>query len=114
MNRRDLLRLAAATPFLAPLLPRWTGGSARARTAKPAGLRSRVRPGDSAWPSAAEWEGLKRDVDGRLVKLESPFATGEATGGAAHNEAMRRLANPFYLGDEPALTQTSGWLDAWA
>jgi FAD/FMN-containing dehydrogenase len=26
---------------------------------------------------------------------------------------MRQLRNPYYLGDEPALSQTSGWADAW-
>jgi len=24
------------------------------------------------------------------------------------------LENPYYLGDQPGLTQTLGWLDAWA
>ena len=26
---------------------------------------------------------------------------------------MRRLTNPYYLGDQPGLTQTSGWVDGW-
>ncbi len=28
-------------------------------------------------------------------------------------ELFRSLRNPFHLGDDPALTQTSGWIDAW-
>src|SRR6185369_9135016 len=29
-------------------------------------------------------------------------------------EAVRRqLSNPFYISGEPALTQSSGWIDAW-
>jgi hypothetical protein len=27
--------------------------------------------------------------------------------------ALESLKNPFYVGDEVALTQTSGWVDAW-
>jgi FAD/FMN-containing dehydrogenase len=26
---------------------------------------------------------------------------------------VRRLRNPYYLGDQPGLTQTSGWVDGW-
>jgi FAD/FMN-containing dehydrogenase len=77
-------------------------------------LRSRVRPGDPGWPLAAQWEQLKRDVGGRLLKLESPFA-GCATSpsDSVCAEALKHLDNPFALGDNPALTQTSGWADAW-
>ena len=33
--------------------------------------------------------------------------------GAACAEFFERLKNPYYLGDEPGLTQTLGWVDAW-
>ncbi|HUH30000.1 MAG TPA: FAD-binding oxidoreductase [Rhodanobacter sp.] len=86
--------------------------SAWAGTAAP--LRSRVRPGDPAWPSPARWEQLKRDVGGRLLELKSPFAgCGSTSAGAACDEVLKHLDNPFYVGDQPALTQTSGWADAW-
>jgi FAD/FMN-containing dehydrogenase len=92
MNRRELLKSAAAISAMA------TGCAPIRRTAEPF---RRVRPGDSAWPSEGSWERLNRDVSGRLIKLEtSPFDA-------------RQLKNPYYLGDQPALTQTSGWLDAW-
>src|SRR5665213_1897884 len=113
MNRRDLLKLATTVPFLPAILARGIGGVARAGTTRPAALRSRVRPGAPAWPSSAAWDGLKRDVGGRLLKLESPFAGGAASSGADRREAMGHIDNPFYIGDQPALTQTSGWLDAW-
>ncbi|HYD99892.1 MAG TPA: FAD-binding oxidoreductase [Alphaproteobacteria bacterium] len=67
---------------------------------------SRVRPGDPGWPSAAQWAALDRQVGGTLVKLQSPLAAG---GG----EMGTLLRNSYYLGDEPALTQSSGYLDAW-
>lgn len=113
MKRRDLLKAALAMPLLPSIL---SGGlaTAWAAGAVPARFRSRVRPGDPAWPSAASWEQLKHDVGGRLLKPESPFAgCGSTPAGAACDEALKHLDNPFYLGDQPALTQTSGWVDAW-
>lgn len=111
MNRRDLLKAA----FAASLLPLALSPAGRllAKTRKhlPRLLRH-VRPGDPAWPEPASWEALKRRVGGRLLKLQSPFAR-EAPA-AARAEALAQLKNPFYLGDQPALTQTSGWADAWA
>lgn len=111
MNRRDLLKAAIALPFLPGV---FSGGLASAWAGTAAPLRSRVRPGDPAWPSPARWEQLKRDVGGRLLKLKSPFAScGSTPAGAACDEVLKHLDNPFYVGDQPALTQTSGWADAW-
>ena len=113
MKRRDLLKALLATPLLPGLL---SAGRVLAGTAAvtPARLRLRPRPGDPGWPSAAEWDRLKREVGGRLLKLQSPFAgCGAGPVSAACDEALKHLDNPFYLGDQPALTQTSGWVDAW-
>ena len=111
MNRRDVLKAAFALPFLSGVM---TGGiaSALAATGKKVAnaFRSRVRPGDPGWPSLAEWDGLKNEVGGRLLKLQSPFAD---PGSAACHDALKHIKNPFFIGDEPALTQTSGWADAW-
>jgi FAD/FMN-containing dehydrogenase len=52
-------------------------------------------------------------VDGRLHALASPFAGGGAAAAARADEVLAHLGNPFYIGDQPELTQTSGWLDAW-
>jgi FAD/FMN-containing dehydrogenase len=77
-------------------------------------IRSRVRPGDPAWPSAATWERLNQDVGGQLLKPESPFAhCGVTPISTACSEALAQLKNPYFIGDQPALTQTSGWVDAW-
>ena len=111
MNRRDVLKAAFALPFLSGVM---TGGiaSALAATGKKVAnaFRSRVRPGDPNWPSLAEWDGLKNEVGGRLLKLQSPFADPNS---AACHDALKHIKNPFFIGDEPALTQTSGWADAW-
>src|SRR5262249_602086 len=74
----------------------------------------RVRPGDPGWPSAAAWDRLSRAVEGRLLKLESPLrACQDLPEGEAAREFFRKLKNPYYVGDEPALTQTCCWVDAW-
>ncbi|HTV85018.1 MAG TPA: FAD-binding oxidoreductase [Dyella sp.] len=103
MRRRDVLKAAMCAPFL-PLAASW---SMRAH----AGTRllARVRPGDAAWPGPAQWDALKAQVGGRLIEPRSPFAEG----GAAAQEALRYLRNPYYLGDQPGLTETSGWFGAW-
>lgn len=110
MKRRDVLKTAIAVPLLTGLL----SGGWKWAVAATATTRSRVRPGNPGWPSPADWDRLKADVGGRLLKLESPFAGCTATPmSAACNEALQHIKNPYYLGDQPALTQTSGWLDAW-
>jgi FAD/FMN-containing dehydrogenase len=111
MNRREWLKAAMAVPFLAGLS---VGGVASALAAAgdkvAARLRSRVRPGDPDWPSPAQWDALKQQVGGRLLKPQSPFADHASPGYA---EALKHLTNPFYIGDQPGLTQTSGYADAW-
>jgi FAD/FMN-containing dehydrogenase len=107
MKRRDLLKAALTLPLL-PLLAR----GAQALPAAMAGaVRARVRPGQPGWPAPAEWGALERAVGGRLLRPVSPFAGGPGT--AAYAAAARQLKNPFALGDDPALTQTSGWAEAW-
>jgi FAD/FMN-containing dehydrogenase len=106
VKKRDLLKAAALG-----WLPTMLGGGlvSAAWGGEPApSTRARVRPGGPGWPSEAEWERLGRETGGRLMQLASPFA-----GGARRDEALAHLKNPFYVGDQPELTQTSGWLDAW-
>jgi FAD/FMN-containing dehydrogenase len=75
---------------------------------------SRVRPGDPLWPSPEKWEQLNKAVNGNLVKIESPLtACSISQNTASCDEVFKNLKNPYYIGDNPALTQTSGWLDAW-
>ncbi len=72
----------------------------------------RVRPGDPLWPSSAQWEELKTAVGGRLIPLQSPF-TICSTNADKCKEVFDSLKNPYAVGDDPALTQTLGWLGAW-
>jgi FAD/FMN-containing dehydrogenase len=108
MNRRSLLRRAAALAFL-PVLPK----PLRAAVSENAAVR-RVRPGDPAWPSEASWAKLNEVVGGRLIKVHSPLSVCRvAPDGASCGDLFRELKNPYYIGDEVGLTQTAGWVDAW-
>jgi FAD/FMN-containing dehydrogenase len=110
MNRRALLKRAGALALL-PF------GSTLARAAEKAGRAPfrRVRPQDAEWPTAAQWDALGKSVEGRLLKLESPFAvcTPGTLGEPDCEELFRAWRNPYATGDQPALTQMSGWVDAW-
>ena len=104
MDRREFLASLAFTT----LLPSF---GASAPNTKPF---QRVRPGDAKWPSASEWEMLRSDVGGRLIKLESPLAAcKQSSSVAACQSVLKSLQNPYYVSDEPAYTQASGWVDAW-
>ncbi len=112
MKRRQLLKAAAAAPFVSS-----TGWLQIAAGAEPGGSDltfSRVRPGDAEWPSKEKWERLSQLVEGRLIKIVSPLTVcREVPDSPACQEFFKSLQNPFYIGDNPGLTQTSGWVDAW-
>lgn len=66
---------------------------------------SRVRPTSPAWPKPADWDGLNRLVGGNLSAVSMPDLSDPAV--------RKVVADPFWVGEHPALTQSSGWLDAW-
>jgi FAD/FMN-containing dehydrogenase len=73
-----------------------------------------VRPTDLAWPSSSDWETLKKAVGGNLIQPHALFAgCATETNGAACTQALGNIRNPYYIGDEAAGTEVSGWLDAW-
>jgi FAD/FMN-containing dehydrogenase len=110
--RRRFLRWTGTIPLLPactslPGVPT-QGGAAQAR------LFRRCRPLDPSWPSASGWEALKQGVGGRLIKVQSPVAAcAAAPDGTSCADLFRELKNPYYIGDQVGLTQTSGWVDAW-
>jgi FAD/FMN-containing dehydrogenase len=101
MQRRTFIKLAGGLPMLSTI--------AHAEPYR------RVRPGDAGWPTANQWRALDAEVGGRLIAVKSPI---EACRNAPQSEAcaavFRSLKNPWAIGDDPALTQTTGWADAWA
>ncbi|MGJ7526398.1 FAD-binding oxidoreductase [Variovorax sp. GB1P17] len=105
-TRRRLWQATAALPF-APLLP-------RAVWAAQALPRARVRPGDADWPSNTRWQQLNEQVGGRLIAVRSPLVACRATPASAEcAQLFKAIKNPYFIGDEVALTQTLGWVDAW-
>jgi FAD/FMN-containing dehydrogenase len=108
MNRRSLLKRAAALAFTPVLL-----SPLRAALPEVAPAR-RLRPSDPEWPEEASWAKLNEDVGGRLVKVNSPLsACRAAPDGSSCGDLFKELKNPYYIGDEVGLTQTAGWVDAW-
>jgi FAD/FMN-containing dehydrogenase len=57
---------------------------------------------------------LARTVGGRLVKVDDPLTScRHAPDGIACRDIFKELRNPYFISDHPALTETSGWVDAW-
>jgi FAD/FMN-containing dehydrogenase len=106
MNRRQLLQSTASAALLV-----LAGTRGLAAAQRPAG---RVRPGSPGWPSEAQWQGLSSQMGGRLQPVRSPLSQCASGGSAADCAALfQRLKNPYFIGDEPGLTQSLGWTDAW-
>src|SRR5271157_3028582 len=109
MNRRTLLKHLASLPLLSALWP-YLSAAEPTKTAS-----RRVRPTDPAWPGAASWEKLKQQVGGNLIPVQFPLAECQtAPTGSQCQELFANLSNPFYIGDQPGITQTLGWANAWA
>jgi FAD/FMN-containing dehydrogenase len=107
MKRRTLLKAAAALA----LLP---GTRARRAGAQGAPSGGRVRPGEPGWPAEDAWARLGDATGGRLIKVTSPLAPcRDAPGGFACRDLFRELKNPYYIGDQVGLSETTGWIDAW-
>jgi FAD/FMN-containing dehydrogenase len=112
MDRRDVLKRLAATPLLSALCPYLLASGQN--SAPPKRSADRVRPGEPSWPSASAWEKLKQQVGGNLIQVAFPLAACEsASDTPSCQEVFKNLGNPYYIGDQPGLTQTFGWANAW-
>jgi FAD/FMN-containing dehydrogenase len=105
MSRRAFLK-AIGSAALLPILPRRLLANANFR---------RRRPSDATWPSQSAWKRLDEAVGGNLIPVNFPLSVlkTDPTGAAAKLLA-ENIRNPYYIGDQPGLTQTLGWVDAWA
>ena len=72
-------------------------------------------PGErAAGGSQKQSERVNQAVGGRLVKVESPLAAcADKPDTPACQELLCNLRNPFFIGDQPWATQSTGWADAW-
>src|SRR5579864_5337386 len=105
MNRRAFLKALGSVALL-PVLPRRLWASTNFR---------RCRPSDATWPSKPAWKRLDDAVGGNLIPVDFPLSVFKTDPtGAAARRLSENLKNPYYVGDEPGLTQTLGWVDAWA
>ena len=109
IDRRRFLQRSAAVSLLAPL-----HSPLKAATAESEGRFRRVRPSDAEWPPTSRWQALSQAVGRRLIRVSSPLsACVESPSDSKCADLFRALKNPYYIGDEPGLTQTLGWVDAW-
>jgi FAD/FMN-containing dehydrogenase len=104
MMRRDLFKMAGAFSVMA----------ADAGAQGSGGTFRRVRPGDAGWPAQAQWQALNDRVGGQLTAVRSPLdACRNGADPAACDAVFKGFKNPYYIRDNVALTQTTGWADAW-
>ena len=73
----------------------------------------RCTPEKSCWPERAEWQRLERTLSTKLEKPQSPLATCKSDPAADCAAAIAKARNPFYLQDQAAGTESSGWAGAW-
>jgi FAD/FMN-containing dehydrogenase len=74
----------------------------------------RVRLSDPGWPSKEVWKRLNDAVGGNLIAVDSPIdACISSSQGSNCQTLFANLKNPYYIGDNPGVTQTLGWVDAW-
>jgi FAD/FMN-containing dehydrogenase len=90
MRRRTFLQSSAAAAAALALVPR----SAFAR-------------------STPNWAALRGKVGDRLIDIRSPLVECARNDGVGADALFKALKNPYYLSDEPSLTQSLGWVDAW-
>jgi len=105
MKRRAFLK-AIGSAALLPILPRRLSAATNF---------SRCRPSDAAWPSKTAWKTLNELVGGNLMPIDFPLSIfTSAPDSPAAQLLTDNLKNPYYIRDQPGLTQTLGWVDAWA
>jgi FAD/FMN-containing dehydrogenase len=113
MYRRDFLKVAAGASFFSASIEVAAAATPAAEPAAAARF-TRVRPSDAGWPSEEAWHGFGNAVGNRLIKLDDPLAAcRENPDSPACQALLKEIRNPYFIGEDPALTETSGWLDAW-
>lgn len=104
MDRRTFLKRSGLAAAL-QLLPRSLFAARPFR---------RRRPSDPDWPSQAAWKRLNDEVGGNLIPVEFPMeACIKDVDSDTCKSLLATIKNPYYIGDQPGMTQTLGWVDAW-
>lgn len=85
------------------------------RTSSVGSVSRRLRPSDAGWPTKEAWKRLNDAVGGNLIQVEVPITACTSGPDSAECKTLfENLRNPYYIGDQPGLTQTLGSIDAWA
>jgi len=92
MQRRELIRLVS--------------GASIAAVGQPGVAFPKTR-------TKANWRSLEERLGSRLITVCSPLKECARSGGQGADALFAKCKNPYFLGDEPGLTQTFGWTDAW-
>ena len=110
MRRRNFLKGITGVVLQFCLFRNWWLRAASATEA----LIRRVRPSEPGWPKPNDWQELKDAVGGNLLEVQPLFAgCKDDAKSASCLQALQNMCNPFWIADQPAGTETSGWLDAW-
>ena len=110
MRRRNFLKGITGVVLQFCLFRNWWLRAASATEA----LIRRVRPSEPGWPKPNDWQELKDAVGGNLLEVQPLFAgCKDDAKSASCLQALQNTRNPFWIADQPAGTETSGWLDAW-
>jgi hypothetical protein len=104
MNRRAFLKAIGSAALLPILRGRiWAREHFR-----------RCRPSDTTWPSQSAWKRLDEAVGGNLIPVKFPLSLLKTDSAeTASSPLWDNLKNPYYIGGQPGITQTLGWVDAW-
>lgn len=112
LSRRKFLKGAILLPSLTASAPFLFGSTGN--IFEQSKKIKRARPGDALWPSPEKWSQLKSAVNGNLVKIEPPLNICKVSAdNTACKDFFTGLKNPYLIGDDPALTQNSGYQGAW-
>src|SRR5260370_13667597 len=105
MNRRSFLKAIGSAALLTMVTRRLLAST---------NFSSR-RPSDATWPSQWAWKQLNDAIGGNLIPVDFPLSVLKADpSSAAAKSLLKNIKNPYYIGEQPGLTETLGWVDAWA
>ncbi len=75
----------------------------------------RCKPNQGCWPTEQEWTSLAESLEGSVFEPEKFLAPClENAQSHACQAVLQNVKNPFFVEDQPAGGQNTGWIDAWS
>lgn len=72
------------------------------------------KPSEPAELASPDWDALRYEVGGRLIKPQSPLdVCRHEHEGDDCRKLWERMNDPYFLQSQPGTTQSLGWIDAW-